>query len=234
MKQNKIGLVGIGKLGTALMKQWNDHNITIGVYHPSEIKAEHFIKKFQSGYILSENELQKIDILILALPAKEVIPFIADLCAEDSSTIIINMATALNTKEISARFPSYKVLGVKYMGHSRDLLEHGNGLFITESSLPKGIEELFQSLGSVEIDHEDILIEVNKLATYYALKTAVDIEKEFCERALPPEYVKRALTSLAPEVIRSYSDGSLGHFAKEIVKEIQLKTKKDADNRPRG
>jgi hypothetical protein len=133
------------------------------------------------------------------------------------------MATTLNTNEIVTKFPSLNVYGVKYMGHWRDLMEHGNGLFITESTLPRRIEELFQYLGKVKTDNENCLTEVNKLATYYAVKTAIDIETEFVKRGFSPEYVKRALTSLAPEVIRAYSEGSLGHFAKEVVKEIQAK-----------
>ncbi|MCQ6279415.1 hypothetical protein [Bacillus sp. EB600] len=50
---------------------------------------------------------------------------------------------------------------------------------------------------------------------------AIEIETEFAKRGFSAEYVKRALTSIAPEVIRSYNEGSLGNFAKEIVKEIQ-------------
>ena len=113
------------------------------------------------------------------------------------------------------------------MGHWKDLLDHGNGLFISESDLPLNIRELFEVLGLVKIDSENCLTEVNKLATYFALKTAIAIETEFAARGLSPEYLKRALTSLAPEVIRSYSEGTLGHFAKEIVKEIQAENPSD-------
>lgn len=223
MKQYKVGLVGIGKLGTAMMNHWNKNNLSIGIYHPSRTKAEHFLKSFQNGYTLTKKEFAELDVLILALPAKEVLSFISNLIAEDNTfPFIVNMATALNTKEIKNKFPSLHVFGVKYMGHGKDLLENGNGLFITESSLPKQIEELFHHLGQVKIDREDCLIQVNRLATYYAIKTAINIENEFTQKGLSPEYMERALRSIAPEVIRSYSEGSLGHFAKEIEKEIQI------------
>jgi hypothetical protein len=61
-------------------------------------------------------------------------------------------------------------------------LEHGNGLFITETSLPKQIEELFLLLGKVKIDSEDCLTQVNKLATCLAVKIAIEIETEFAKR----------------------------------------------------
>jgi pyrroline-5-carboxylate reductase len=224
MKQERIGLVGIGKLGTAMMTHWDKKGISIGVYHPMRTKAEQFVQHFQHGSILKEEELADLDVLILALPALEVIPFISNLLIQSELQqlpAIINMATNLSTNEITAKFPTLNIYGVKYMGHGRDLLEHGNGLFITEASLSKTIEELFQYLGKVRVDSENCLTEVNKLATYFALKTAIDLETEFSKRGLSPEYLNRALTSLAPEVIRSYSNGTLGHFAKEIIKQIE-------------
>ncbi|MEH7076178.1 NAD(P)-binding domain-containing protein [Neobacillus drentensis] len=224
MKYQKIGLVGIGKLGTAMLTHWDKEMIALGVYHPVVTKAKLFLQSYQYGYLLTEDELKQVDVLILALPATEVIPFITNLnLSTDSAenSVIINMATNLPTSDIKVRFPDLQIHGVKYMGHSRDLLEHGNGLFISESVLPENIGKLFEKLGVVMNDSEDCLTEVNKLATNLALRTAINIETEFSKRGLSPAYLKRALTSLAPEVIRSYSEGSLGHFAKEIVKEIQ-------------
>jgi pyrroline-5-carboxylate reductase len=229
VKQAKVCLVGIGKLGKALMEHWNKTNIPIGVYHPTLAKAEQFVLHYQNSHIVPQKGFKEINVFILALPAKEIIPFISNEIVKThslSSIYMINMATALNTQEIKNNFPSLNVVGVKYMGHSTDLLENGNGLFITEASLPNHIEELFLPLGKVIIDHEDHLIKVNRLATYYALKTAMGIEKEFAKKQFSDEYVERALTSLTPEVIRSYSNGTLGHFAKEIIKEIEAETGK--------
>ena len=233
MKHNRIGLVGIGKLGTALITHWNRKNIAIGVFHPAKKKAENFAQHYENSYLLNEDRLHELDVLILALPATEVIPFISSLELPSKSRqtpFIINMATNLSTKEIFAKYPDLKVQGVKYMGHWKDLLEHGNGLFISETALPPTIEELYQELGEVKIDSENCLTEVNKLATYLALKTAYNIESEFANRGLSPVYLKRALSSLAPEVIRSYSEGSLGHFAKEIVREIKAEKASGVDD----
>lgn len=81
--------------------------------------------------------------------------------------------------------------------------------------------ELYHYLGMIKIDGEDCLTQVNKLATFLAVKTAIEIEDEFAKKGFSPDYVKRSLRSIAPEVIRAYSEGSLGHFAMEIVTEIK-------------
>jgi NAD binding domain of 6-phosphogluconate dehydrogenase len=230
--QTRIGLAGIGKLGKAVMTHWNRKKIAIGVYHPAKKKSEHFVKKYENSYMLDEDTLHELDVLILALPATEILSFISNLKLPRNTqqTIhIINMATNLSTKEITDKYPDLNIHGVKFMGHWKDLLEHGNGLFISESALPPNIEKLYRELGEVTIDSENCLTEVNKLATYFALKTAINIESEFANRGLSPVYLKRALTSLAPEVIRSFSEGSLGHFAKEIVEEIKAEKASDGD-----
>lgn len=224
MKPKKVGLIGLGKLGTAMLTHWDQQRISIGVFHPNKTKAEQCVQHFSTSYLLKEEQLSELDVFILALPALEVIPFISSLKLQSKtkdSPYLVNMATNLPTNEIRNKFSTLNVLGVKYMGHARDLLEHGNGLFISETVLPPFVEENFKFLGKIVVDSEDCLTQVNKIATYYALKTAINLENEFAKRGLSTEYLKRALTSLAPEVIRSYSEGSLGHFAKEIVKQIQ-------------
>ncbi|MCS0789303.1 NAD(P)-binding domain-containing protein [Cytobacillus firmus] len=225
----KIGLAGIGKLGTAMMTHWHKSNLPIGIYHPNRSKAEQFAEKFPNGRPLTDDELKQMDMILLALPAGKVLSFMESMFPVESSVAFINMATALPTKSILERFPSCKVYGLKYMGHSRDLMENGNGLFISEDQLPGPILDLIKPLGEIVKDSEGRLVEVNKLATFFAIKTAVEIENEFISKDYPPAYIKRALASLAPEVIRSYSEGTLGHFAQEIVKEIKESTKKAAD-----
>lgn len=107
------------------------------------------------------------------------------------------------------------------MGHAQDLYEHGDGVFISETPLRKEIEQLFTSLGEVRIESESTLIEINKLATYHAMKAAIEIESIFLGKNIPADYINRALSSIVPEVIRGYRQGNYGHFAKEMIKEIK-------------
>ncbi|WP_037986109.1 NAD(P)-binding domain-containing protein [Thalassobacillus devorans] len=221
MVQTNIGLAGIGKLGSAMMGQWAKHNISIGVYHPDQAKAESFISNYTNGFLLKETDITKLDVMLLALPANRIIPFLQK--RKDTDTLFINMATSLSTDEVKRGLPEKKVAGLKFMGHATDLKEHGNGLFITGQQLPAALLNVFRYIGEVKKDDEDVVINVNKMATYQAIKAAVEIEKEFERNNLPMDYKERALTSLAPEVIRSYSKGKLGHFGQEIAKEFKGK-----------
>ncbi|WP_428909140.1 NAD(P)-binding domain-containing protein [Niallia sp. Krafla_26] len=218
----KVALVGIGRLGTALMKHWCLNDIRIGISHPDRTKAEQFVKKYSNGYVLTKKELSEMDYIILALSAKDIAPFLTEFGTSPKSEFI-NMATALLTSDLKEQFPDLTITGIKYMGHSKDLLDNGNGLFITESPIPSGVADLFNYQGKIVVDSEETLNEVNKIATYYSIKAAMKIESIMEEKGLSSDYVGRALTSIAPQVIKSYYEGNLGHFAKRIVTEIQNK-----------
>ncbi|GGC95792.1 hypothetical protein GCM10007216_28190 [Thalassobacillus devorans] len=219
MANPKVGLAGIGKLGNAMMEQWAEQQIPIGVYHPNTRRTEEFITQYSNGIKIEEKEISELDVLFLALPANKIIPFLSQ--REDSKTCYINMATSLMTNEVKKEFPDLHIAGLKFMGHATDLKEHGNGLFISEQTLPDSVIDMFKAVGTIEKDSEEVVIQVNKLATYHAVKAAVEIEEQFEKRSLPVKYKDRAWRSLAPEVMRSYSEGKLGHFGQEVVKEVK-------------
>ncbi|WP_257348542.1 NAD(P)-binding domain-containing protein [Pseudalkalibacillus decolorationis] len=226
MEQIRIGLIGIGRLGTALMKHWCDQRVPVGIYHPDASKAKNFIISYPNGYLIKKEEIHEMHAFVLALPANQIVPFLSECMAQKvpiQNTCFINMATALNTQDVCAQFTDLNIVGLKFLGHSTDLLEHGNGLFITEQPIREEIRNYIQVLGEVKQDREEVVGKVNELATYLAINAAIDLEDEFENNNFPLEYKKRAMTSLFPEVIRSYSKGNLGHFGKEIEKELKNK-----------
>ena len=227
MENVKIGLVGIGRLGRAMMKLWQQEGISIGVYHPNEEKAAQFIEPFDHAYVVRENDLNDLDIGILALPAKQIISFIKSIDQSSFSPkpIMINMATTVLTRDLEKEFPDLELYGVKFMGHAQDLFEHGEGLFITEKRLPKKIEQLYIALGKVRTESESTLVEINKLATYHGLKAAIEIESIFLDKNIPEDYINQALGSIVPEIIRGYRQGNYGHFAMEMIKQIKNERK---------
>lgn len=224
MSELKVGLAGIGKLGAALVKQWDMKKRAIGAYHSNSERARQFTEAYAYAYPLSKQELLRLDVLLLALPANNVARFLEEILEEAEGpvhTIFINMATSLFTPQLTHKFPDVRIAGVKFMGHSQDLWERGAGLFITEAALPRQLKEMFREIGEIKVDKEEVLQDVNKLASYYAVKAAFEIESALEEKGLPSEYKERALASLAPEMIRSYSQGKVGHFGQQVIQELK-------------
>jgi len=221
------GIAGIGKLGTAILKQL-ELKTYIGFYHPDQRKVDAFSHSFPNHIPLTKADLAELDYLLLALPANQIVPFVNDLEAAHISLqkpVLVNLATMMKTSDLRREFPRLKWIGVKYMGHSEDLFQRGNGLFVMEQSAAPSpeverVQQLFSRIGQVYIDSESTLEEVNKLATYHAIKGAMELEEAFRAAGYRKEYVMRALSSIAPEVIRSYANGTLGHFGRMIAEQL--------------
>lgn len=228
MTNTSWGLVGIGKLGKAVVNHVQQSDGPIGIYHPDQKKRTNFCKSFKHTKPLQTHDLNKLDYLIVALPAANISDFVDEMSAANirfANTVLINMATTCSTIELKKKHPKIKWLGMKYMGHSESLRQTGQGLFVTEDPIEQDsifhdVFTFFSALGQVIIAQESIVETVNKLATYQAIKACKELEKTFQEEGLPTEYLQQVLLSVSPEVIKSYVNGTAGHFAQQIADEF--------------
>ncbi|MFD2370406.1 NAD(P)-binding domain-containing protein [Brevibacillus sp. GCM10020057] len=229
MEQEQWGIVGTGNLGGAILTQLARVKRFIRFYHRDAHKAEAIAKAYPGQNSISREELGNLDFLILALPADQIAPFVRDLLDSGVSladVTCINMATVLDTSELKREFPTLRWLGMKFMGHSVDLRERGGGLFVTEQNEGLWREQekairLFEQIGKVVVDKEAVVAEVNQLATRAAVKAALELEQAVRAGGYRQEYAERALLSLAPEVMRAYVTGTMGHFARQIVEQMR-------------
>lgn len=218
---NSITLVGIGKLGGALMKQWDQHNVQVGVHHLNETKLENFLSAYKTGHTTTKENLNQMKAVIMAIPADQINDFISEHLFPN--TYFINMATAANTLKLREQFPSLQICSMKFIGHANDLLNNGNGLFITEPDTPEFIRDYFKTIGTVKTGDPEVVGYINREATYFGIKAAVELEEKLKENNIEDEYIEKSMTSITPEVIKSYNKGELGHFGQSIANEIKGK-----------
>ncbi len=212
-------LSGVGRLGKALMKQWNISNEKMGIFHPSDEKVKSFISDYSNGVPVSTKDLANMKTIILALPAAKIPEFLKQ--NYHSNITYVNMATAMKTSDLQKEFTELQIVSMKFVGHANDLNKNGNGYFITEQETPDEIVNLFNGIGVVRRGEPDIVNDVNKLATYYAIKAAVELENELRIKKYDQSLIDRALSAITPEVIKSYQKGDLGHFAQSVVTEVK-------------
>lgn len=231
-KQNWV-VVGIGKLGKALLSQFEQHEIQVGLFHPNLEKAKRCLHEYPFHKVAKMEELARADFLILALPAKQIIPFIEELESRHISLqkpVLINMATAAYTSDLKRKYTHLKWTGIKFVGQADDLRKNGNGLFAMEESIPPNhsaylsVHQMYSQIGRVITDSEATVEKVNRIATFYAIKAAKEIEKELRNGEYQSDYEKRVLLSLVPEVVRSYAQGTLGHFAQSIATQFDTES----------
>lgn len=224
----KWGMIGIGKLGTALLTRFELNEMETGIYHPEKDKAENKAASFSFVHALQKEELATLDVLLLMLPAEQIESFI-DGCIEEEIPLqqvtLINMATKLPTVRLREKYPKLQWRGVKLAGHAESLKQTGAGLFVTEdlNSLEDSIQERFSAIGKIVEDDETIVEQANKLTTYHAISAARELELKMKEENFSHVYIAQAVEAVMPEVIRSYGRGELGQFAREIVEKMEKK-----------
>ncbi|SDO03602.1 NAD(P)-binding domain-containing protein [Alkalicoccus daliensis] len=225
-KKLKWGIIGIGKLGTALLTQFEKQRMQTGIYHPDYEKTVDKATNFAHAYAMRKKDITSVDILLLVLPADKTISFIEECLAEGlnmENVLLINMATKLQTTELKEKFPQLQWQGIKLIGHAESLRQNGAGLFVTEKKQEGEAENLFAAIGELVEDNESVVEEVNKLTTLHAVKAARKLEQTMQEEGYASVYTEQALRAVLPEVVRAYSKGELGQFAKKIVEEMEEK-----------
>lgn len=227
MRRNaKWGIAGIGKLGTALLTQFDRAGMHTGIYHPDQEKAGAAAADYTYAHVLTKEDLASLDYLILTLPAEQIEVFIGDLLEQKfdaEQLVFINMATKQSTSALRNKYPTLHLLGLKLTGHAESLRKYGEGLFVTESSLDQYTEaaERFSHAGRVIEDAENTVEKVNKLITTHAVQAARKLEVDMEEKGYSSIYIEQALRAVMPEVVRAYAKGELGQFARGIVEEIE-------------
>ncbi|SDJ13391.1 NAD(P)-binding domain-containing protein [Natribacillus halophilus] len=227
------GLVGVGQLGAALARQLEGESVHIRAYHPNSQKATEFARRFYKVRAVELAELFGQSTILLALPADGIIPFLKNAqktIQNDVQPTFVNLSTLVDTKELQKEFPDLQIYGVKIIGHANDLYEHGEGLFVSEPPLDaEGFREvrfLFDKIGTLLEDKEDVVAEVNRLAVRKTLEACISFEKEAGAKNYPETYSKKAMDTIFPHIIEHYKEGTLEGFALQVLNEINAENKK--------
>lgn len=222
------GIAGIGHLGEALTKQLEGVGVNIHAFHPHLQKRTKFASKFENVKAVDFSDLFKQPIVLLALPADEIKPFLRDAQKEvlptNVSPVFVSLSTLIDTKELKNEFSNFQIYGVKMIGHANFLYEYGDGIFLTETQLDtKGFEEvrfLFEKIGELFEDNEDIVREINGLAVRRIIEACMNFEKE--TNNYPNKYSKKAMDTIFPNTMRLYRDGSFDGHMQSVMDEIKL------------
>lgn len=223
------GIAGIGHLGKALTKQLEEVGVQVHVYHPNPQKRTKFASNFKEAKAVSFPELLNQPIVLLALPAEAIHPFLKNIKEEvssrDTQPIFVNLSSLVNTKELQNNFPYLQLYGVKMVGHADYLYEYGEGVFLTETSLDtkefQEVRYIFEKIGKLFEDNEDVVKEVNGLAIKNIIQACVNFEEE--TKDYPSDYREKAMDTIFPNTMRLYREGSFDGFMLKVMDEMNLR-----------
>jgi pyrroline-5-carboxylate reductase len=226
------GIAGIGHLGEALAQQLEGIDVHVCAHHPNLQRRTEFSERFKKVKAVDFSELLKQPIVLLALPAEAIQPFLKNAKKEILSSKItkptfVNLSTLVDTKALQNEFSDFKIYGVKMVGHANYLYEHGDGVFVTETPLnTEGFQKirfLFENIGILFEDNEDVVRKVNGLAVRKIIEACVNFKKE--TENYPDEYSEKAMDTIFPNTMRLYREGSFDGFMLKIIDGINLGNK---------
>lgn len=215
------GLVGIGRLGTALLNRCHAEGLPLKVYHPELKRAETAI----CGTVhraVPLSELARCDYVMLALPENAVKAFLDDVSKVEkhASLIVINLSTKDRTDRLKEEWPSLSFTGVKLAGHAKAFEEEGEALFVSDSwGTDDRLRAFFGSLGTILAGTEEETEAFNRLVTKTAVTAAARLEQALEKEGFDAEYRRTALRHMVPKIVKAYEADELGGFATAVKRE---------------
>jgi len=221
------GIAGIGLLGSALTQQLELAGVNVLAYHPKSERRSAFVADFDRVEAVDFSELLNQEIVLLAIPAEAIRPFLKDaqkeITAGSMKPRFVNLSTLVSTKELNKEFSDLQIVGVKMVGHSKYLYEHGDGVFVTETPLNtkefQPIRSLFEKIGTLYEDKEEVVREVNGQAVRKIVEACVQFQKE--TENYREEYREKAMDSIFPHSMKMYREGDLDGFMRKIIEEME-------------
>lgn len=230
MPDRCIGVIGLGRLGKIVAARLADYNHLVLYDRNSELMGE----VAQAIGAMTADSLEEVaccNVVLLAVPDREVISCIKDFNLFKKEIVVINMATnvAQAVLEQTAIQP-VKCMGVKFVGHAGEMALGLEPVIIVNERPQELVEEvsrLFAPVGHVIVGRADMVTEINTIAAEKALEAGVLIEEALTSRGYgKPEIIQSAIQQVGAGILKAYATDDLGPFAREIVRTVKAKMQK--------
>lgn len=222
-----IGLVGVGRMGAVLAKMLAGH-VELCLFDRNNEKMKMVAKELNLSTVNSLEELVKIGTVILAVPDNEVLRCIKMFNQIKEPIIVINIATNISqsvAEQMAA--PHVKCICIKFIGHASEMALGFRPVIIVNqfpADIVPQMVDIFQNVGPVLVGRSDIVHTINTIAVKKAVEAAVAIEEALKEQNITDEdTVKSAIRQVAAGMLKSYADGNMGPFAREIAQSVKYK-----------
>lgn len=225
----RVGLVGIGRMGRVLAELLVK-KVELCIFDRNIDLMNLLAEKMNVATAANLEEMVAWDIVILAVPDREVVSCLKKFNAIDKPMMVINIATNVGQdmlKDMAA--PHVKCICAKFVGQA-DEMALGQQPVIIVNQYPEELVmqtvEIFQLVGQVVIGDADLVYTINTIAAVKAIEAAIGIEEILKHKDITePAIIKSAIRQVAAGIIKAYADDNLGPFATEIVQSIKNKNK---------
>ena len=222
----RIIIIGAGRLGRALGLLWkNQHEIVF--FDRDEKVAHEAAAELGVTAVAAKEQLPEEAIVVLAVPGPVAAQALNTLAKLERPYAVLSVATALSRKQLDvATEEPLRSLGVKIVGQADHMAQGEHPVIVIDQGPEKLValaKELFSPVGKTCVGVADVVTEINRIATQAALEAAVHIEStlrhklDVCDSAV----IQSAISQVAAGTLKSYAEGDLGPFARDIVRQLK-------------
>ncbi len=223
----KIGLVGIGRMGFVLAGKLAPYaELWLFDQHGGQIQAakENFNVKIADNL----DQIADTGLVILAVPAQQVVSCIKEFNRRERPLIVINIATSVAQRILSeTALPHVRCISVKFIAHAGEMALGAKPVIIVNDEPPELVETaltIFSQIGAVIVGRADTVSSINSVAAGAALAAAVQIEENLRLQGITDRLiVESAIRQVAAGVMKGYANNDLGPFARDIVHTLKAK-----------
>lgn len=226
--KKSVAVIGAGKMGSVVIRQLPEESQVIIIDLDLE-KAKKLASKKDARYDNSLTAAKDTDIIFVILPAnavEETVEKLQDIVK--TGAVIVNMATSICIDKIAKKHRGdIGLIDAKIIGQASAINNEEKGLVIVkadDTSQFDIVKEMLSGLFTVEQGNADLVEKINSLAVYEGIKAAAAIRKQLTEMNIPKDWSDLVIGKVCIPTMKSYIDGTLGPFAKGIVKQLEAET----------
>jgi len=226
-----IGLVGVGRMGAVLAKRLAGH-VELCLFDRNTERMNVVAEQLNVCTVNNLEDIVEMGTVILAVPDNEVVSCIKRFNQIKKPITVINIATNVSQHMVDKiADPHVKCICIKFIGHATEMaLGHRPVILVNQfpADIVPQMVELFQIVGPVLVGKADIVHTINTIAAEKAIEAAVGIEEALKKQNITDEdIVKSAIRQVAAGILKAYTDGNMGPFARKIVESVKSKIAKN-------
>ena len=221
--KEKIGIVGLGRLGDNLAKYFPAET-ELFVCDRDASTALNCAAKYHRSCEELEHIVGELDYIFICVPPTEVRGLLEKYADQiKKNAVVVNMATSVDSEELAKVFEGcqMEIVPLKPIAEGYALSRELKGVFITSPKALAHVEKLsylFQDMGDIIIGKEMEVQQINETATAFALKFYHDLAEELARFSIPVEGINAAIKSVAVGTILDYPPNKYNYYIDQIKK----------------
>lgn len=225
MDTKRIGIVGVGRLGTALGSRLRESHEVV-VCDVDARKAKQVAKQGGFTHLYLDELLDRVELLLVCIPPQEVARFFRTLPGGRARhPLYVNTATSVDTLALveALGLDHLRIVGLKPVGQHSAVQQRTPFVFVTASANAEELAVLrrvFGPLGQVVVGDERKVGPLNRLATRVALQAGLRFVEEARSLAVDDEWTQSAVRSVMAGTLMDYPPEPDNAYTASVLREL--------------